>query len=209
MGPAGPAGERGPQGPAGDGHWTLASGAIFLEDESVGIGTSNPLARLDVRGDVRATSFAYSAPRSKRITISGDVFQPTTIRNERANFRRNLGYGGAAFTAGEGGMVASVPVPDGALIESVKFHYFDDAPGDITFTLSRLSMAFGGYQPLGRVESAGAPGFGDVTLRLDAPEPVDLGAGHAYQVRAFSTGWSGSSLRVMGVTVTWSVVAPD
>ena len=64
MGPVGPEGSQGsqgsqgpqgPQGPQGDSFWQRQGNLIYLETGSLGLGTTNPAYRLDVRGDSKIT----------------------------------------------------------------------------------------------------------------------------------------------------------
>ena len=50
-GPQGPAGPQGEPGEPGDSHWSIDGTTTYYNDGSVGIGTSNPNARVEIEGD--------------------------------------------------------------------------------------------------------------------------------------------------------------
>ena len=55
QGSQGSQGPQGPHGPQGDSFWQRQGNLIYLETGSLGLGTTNPAYRLDVRGDSKIT----------------------------------------------------------------------------------------------------------------------------------------------------------
>jgi hypothetical protein len=58
IGPAGPQGPQGPQGPPGASQWSQNGPKIYYNAGNVGIGTGNPEASLEVKGDLGLVDFS-------------------------------------------------------------------------------------------------------------------------------------------------------
>lgn len=78
-GEPGPQGPVGPQGPAGDSHWRVSGTDTYYSDGSVGVGTSNPGATLEVRDNRSSVAAIFGKTTSSGVG-SGD--EPPGIRGE-------------------------------------------------------------------------------------------------------------------------------
>jgi hypothetical protein len=79
QGPQGIQGIQGPQGPMGDSRWGLSGLNIYYINGSVGIGTKNPTAKLQVNGSVTATGFAGNG---SLLTNLPRYYRPLLIIND-------------------------------------------------------------------------------------------------------------------------------
>ena len=82
QGPKGDKGDQGFQGPAGDSYWVKNGLSVYYNEGSVGIGTNNPSASLEVRGDVKV-----SAPAGEEVAVLSDLgFLKINGQNGNPNF---------------------------------------------------------------------------------------------------------------------------
>ncbi len=219
-------GTPGPQGPAGptlgiyDSLSLESSGGLGAGDaggkslynlDNVGIGTSDPGAKLDVRGDVliegsvKALKLTYVAPRKHYYSVPSEAFVPGSL----VDYVNSYGGGGAYINAAvAGAMVASVNLPHNALITDFKVFFRDDSVRDITASLGRLNLAAGGYSDLASVESSGITGYGSKST-ADISSPVIDNTEYGYRIYAHCELWTGVNLRIMGAVISYTVVEAE
>jgi hypothetical protein len=231
MGPQGPQGEKGdtgdtgtagPQGPAGPtlgicdslglGSWGgLAAGDAGARPlynlGGLGIGTSSPAAKLDVKGDtvidgtMQTHKVVYAAPRTHYYSVPCGAFVPGT----NVDYVSTYGNGGAYINAPiSGAMVAGVYLPHNATITGFTMYFRDDSARDITAALERLDYANGGYSTCASVSSAEITGYGSKSIS-EISFPVVDNTAYGYDVAAYCSLWPGVNLRIMGAVITYTI----
>jgi len=231
MGSQGPQGEKGdtgdtgtagPQGPAGPtlgicdslglGSWGgLAAGDAGARPlynlGGLGIGTSSPAAKLDVKGDtlidgtMQTHKVVYAAPRTHYYSVPCGAFVPGT----NVDYVNTYGNGGAYINAPiSGAMVACVNLPHNATITGFTMYFRDDSTRDITAALGRLDYANGGYSTCASVSSAEITGYGSKSIS-EISFPVVDNTAYGYDVAAYCSLWPGGNLRIMGAVITYTI----
>ena len=155
-------------------------------------------------GSIKADKLVYSSPRTHYLSVPGDVFRPQSISSS-VGFRSLTGGGGAYFTAGsETTVVAPLNLPDGAVITSFHFYFYDNSSQSLTAEIDRYNPALGGsYFNVTASSSIGFTGDGDQTVYPSGSESVIQNNGLFYLIIVYSNGtWSsaGINLRVKGFT---------
>lgn len=181
-------------------------GERFLIDSNgnVGIGVT-PIVRLDVAGAVRATSFAYSSPVSRTISVPGAAFRPTTAGGSLTTENAISGtYFDASVAAA--GLVAPVQLPQGAVLQSVTLWVFDNAVGAFTLKLQR--------RPHGQFGSVNAATSGSSTnagiiqsLTINHGLAID-NAANSYYLLVENGDWQGTSSAVYSASLTYTETSP-
>lgn len=220
-GPGGPSGPEGPPGPeglpgpqglpgAGDGHSLDASDGSPIDvvyvsvSGNVGIGETNPSAKLEVVGDVKVngilntTKVSYSSPRTYHLSIPVEAFVP----DRNIDYYNLGGTGGAYIVTGAGEMVAPVYLPQGAKITKFQVFFVDNSASSLTVYLKYYSIFTGTSHTITRVDSSEVVDHGYESTTISYV--VDNARG-AYSVRAHSTAWDGNQCRIMGVLITYEL----
>ena len=194
---------------------------------NVGIGTSNPFAKLDVAGNARASEFDYTTPREFWYSIPASAF---TSYNDRVLFKESItGYEGAYFGVSTQYndypiMVAPVNLPHHATVTQVTVYYYDNSfQFDINVSLYRKDHT-GGYELMGQYKRGGLnwiPGsrsddlVNPHTLSNNLDHPVIDNAAYSYHLRVFSDAggvlgeqlsyWDGSDMRVKSIVIKYTL----
>jgi hypothetical protein len=175
---------------------------------NVGIGTTNPVQRLDVAGTARATDFAYASAQTRYLSIPPAAFQP---RTDSASAIVDSAGGSTYYVAavGSGNFTAPVFLPDGARITAVKAWVFDNsAVGDIAVNTMRRAYAAGGFSTIAAGDSVGASAVVQEIDCLTIPHTVN-NATETYTVSVFCNNWDGTLTTIKGVRIEYTVTAPD
>lgn len=207
-GPAGPSGPVGPQGlagPAGSSNWIDGSGRITTT-LNVGVGTTNPQQKLHVAGNLLADGsliadkVQYSSPRTHYFVVGGEGFLP----GRDVGYTNSFANGGAYLTdiGLSGAMAAPVHLPHGAVVKSVVARFNDNSSSDISITFA-CQRETGGYINYASLSSSGISGYGDATAALT--RTIDNSGPCSYHLRAFSSSWAGSNLRVHRVVISYTL----
>jgi hypothetical protein len=193
-------------GSTGDnyGLWGESNG-IGIRAEG-GILAGDFVGDVDVSGDLTTDRVTYTTPRTHYYTVSdGDFYSALGTP-----FSTSFGNGGTYMTvAGTQVLAAGLHLPDGAVITSFRAYVDDQAAGNLSITISRLSLSGNGFTTVASVNSSGTPGLAnyvDSTISF----AVVNNQTNAYHVRVFSTGWPGnSSLKIKGAVVSYTISEAD
>jgi hypothetical protein len=191
---------------------------------NVGIGTSNPFAKLDVTGNVRADEYDYKNPREFWYSIPASAF---SSYNDRVLFKESIsGYEGAYFDVSTELndypiMVVPVNLPHLAKVKQVIVYYYDNSyQFDIHVSLYRKDHT-GGYELMGQFKH-GTLGYlpGSKANSLTNPDdpfdinlhhPVIDNAAYNYHIRVYSESddhpsyWDGSDLRIRSIVISYTL----
>jgi hypothetical protein len=194
---------------------------------NVGIGTSNPFAKLDVAGNVRASEFDYTTPREFWYSIPASGFSPF---NGKALFKETMSaVDGAYFEAPTEYydypiMVAPVNLPHHATVKQVTAYYYDNSfEFDINVSLYRKDHT-GGYDLMGKFRHGTlnyTPGsrsddlYNPDNLSENLKYPVIDNAAYSYHIRVFSdigtilneqlSSWPGSDLTLKSIVIKYTL----
>jgi hypothetical protein len=138
-------------------------------DGNVGIGVPNPLEKLHVAGNIRASSLAGTGVREVKADANGNLttavrtkyysapnlsfVQENTNGSSVANYFSGYVYGSTTFAI----IKCPLYLPHGATITNVRIYYNDnDAANDLTFSIERIVVASGGGGFYGTTSSSGS-----------------------------------------------------
>jgi len=209
QGPQGPEGPQGPPG-AGDGHSLDAldgslTDVVYVNIAgNVGIGKTNPSAKLEVVGDVKVngiintTKVSYSSPRTHHLSIPVEAFVP----DRNVDYYNLGGPGGAYIVTGAAAMVAPVHLPRGAQITKFQVFFVDNSASNLVVYLKYYSIFTGQSHTIATVDSSEVSDSGYKSKTIS--HIVDNARG-TYSVRAHSTSWDGNQCRIMGVLITYEL----
>jgi hypothetical protein len=171
---------------------------------NVGIGMT-PATKLDVAGQVRATSFAYASPVTRTISIPGAAFQPTTAANllTKENAISGTYFDASVATAG---LVAPVQLPQGAVLQSVTLWVFDNAAG--AFTLKVQRRPHGAFGSVNAATSPSSVSTGVIQTLSVTPALAIDNTVNSYYLLVEHGDWQGTSSSVYSALVTYSESAP-
>ncbi|MCE7975346.1 MAG: hypothetical protein DYG92_13645 [Leptolyngbya sp. PLA1] len=187
--------------------WGVYNGGDRLVVEStgnVGIGMV-PAAKLDVAGSVRASSFAYSSPMTRTISIPGAAFRPTVSGNLLTT---ESAASGTYFDAsvGAAGLVAPVQLPQGAVLQSASLWVYDNGVG--AFTLKVQRRPHGQFGSINAATSGSSGNSGVIqTLSVNPGLTID-NATNSYYLLVEHGDWQGATSGVFSATVTYTETAP-
>jgi hypothetical protein len=178
----------------------LSTGSIY-DNGNIGIGTTPSGAKLHVNGVIKADEIKYNSPRTQYLVISGEAFVPAS----NAAYTNAGGMGGAYRTTGSSGqMVTQVHLPHGAKVTEFKVFFYDNSNRDLTSWLGRLSLSGSAYSRLGQLDSSGITNYGSKTDTTISNSIID-NTKYGYHIKAYSTNWDGSKLRIMGAYVKYTM----
>ena len=157
---------------------------------------------IEAAGTIKADNVAYNSPRTHYYAVASSAFFPVT----NVDYTNGYGMGGAYLYSGSGGMHATVDLPQGAIVTSLKVYFNDTSSADVSVTLQKQYYT-GGYADLASVSSSGISGYMNGTdPSIDNATINKLNAG--YMLYAYSMSWS-SALRIMGAVITYTVSEAD
>jgi hypothetical protein len=120
---------------------------------------------------------------------------------------------GCVDLANTGDLMLDVPLPHGAAVQRVVFHWYDDDTANFTMLLSEIDGNFnfngpptGGNLVGGQIATTGAVGYGSTAADITAGDAVS--ASVRYMIEAFTLGQvSGTTFHMFcGATVTYARV---
>ncbi len=184
------------------------NGNVIINDMTggkVGVGTNNPLEKLDVSGNIRASSYKYSTPKTYYYSISPVAFSSEVSSSKVIKFDESV-----YFDIGASGfLVAPVFLPHGATITSFTVYYDDNsATQDLVVTLLRRDFNSPGVLVSATVSSTGSAGLGsgvDNAIVL----PTVNNQGNSLLIEAYSypsiSNWPAAALRLRGLIISYTI----
>jgi hypothetical protein len=118
---------------------------LDYSNNRVGVGTAAPAAPLDVNGNVRATSYSYSTPKTGDYPVAGSAFHPELNFTDEQWLISSFGYGFLSGGTGTPDMEVSAAVilPQGASPTGMTCYLEDtDSAGDFSGTALLRTRAF-------------------------------------------------------------------
>jgi hypothetical protein len=145
----------------------------------------------------------YSSAKTEYYSITGEAFQP----GFNAAYANSGGMGGAYMMSGVGMMTAPVHLPHGAVVTEFKAFFYDNSSSDLIFYLCRMPLPGGGYSHMASVTTSGTPGYSSLADASIAYNPID-NSSNGYLVYVYCDAWTDISLRIMGVSITYTISEP-
>ncbi|MGJ8637368.1 MAG: hypothetical protein ACSHX5_11030 [Phycisphaerales bacterium] len=162
-------------------------------------------------GGVFAADFEYTAPETRRLNISSAAWIPTTnvdykLASVDNGLRSYISQSGFFSQI----MVAPVSLPDGAVIQNVKFYYGLDFNTELTLSLIRGTNTGTSLSLVASVLDLTQATPSPITLNADpASSIVDNGI-FTYYLQAISDDWDNNPRVSLGpVIITYTVSEPD
>ena len=154
---------------------------------------------MQVNGELQAEKIVYSSPRIHHYSVAAEDFIPSLSSTEYAV---SLTSGGVYIKSGAGTLVAPVHLPHGARVTGLNVFFYDDSDARIDVQFYRVPLGGGTPGILSASTSEDISGygseFGSVSHVIDNTQ-------NSYRIIAYSSGWEGSTLRVMGAVITYSL----
>jgi hypothetical protein len=191
---------------------TVGAARMLIDTNgNTGVGTTTPVQRLDVAGNVRANALVYSAPVTSHVSIGDAAWRPRQGSTSVSGV--GLGNGGVSLTSGDQfGAVAELHLPNGATIQSITCHFTDnDAAQDLNFRL--LINNYNSYLfTNGLGSSSGAAANARSFSSAAVAGTVINNASNYYQILCTPVGspfgqWT-PNLAIRGVVVTYTLPGP-
>ena len=138
----------------GSGGWIDDGNFVVLntDDDSVGIGTSNPSRKLDVRGNVYIEGNITWPAKTSYLSVPPAAFRPTTD---------TMQYFSGLAVSGDGDFMASLFLPQNADLTKITF-YWEDANSTNNGFLYLYSSHFSGFATqLAFISTSGSSGVID------------------------------------------------
>lgn len=193
---AGPANSRPFYGYAVNGEATAFSFFESADDTwRLQLGFEQPIiadgADIIAGNKVIANNFEYKSPKTGYVSVMGDSFHSAS----EDPFIASAGTGGAYIAnAGLGWLVAPVQLPHNATITSVRFYFTDNSAGsDFNIDLARRTNGSPNFAFLAGIDTTGASGSNLLREDSSVVFPTVDNNLYSYQLRAFSTSWSGNA----------------
>lgn len=171
---------------------------------NAGIGTTLPTEKLEVSGNVKASSFRYTTPRLLYYSIPDIEFASS---NSGYLVFNTTATGGAyiANAPGTGSLTAPIHLPHGARIISLRFDFHDaSASQNLIGQLVIQNTTF--FTPYAGIESTGSSGFNTQTINYNPGIQVDNQSfTYRVAVSANTGAWNTSDLRIVRVIIGYEM----
>jgi hypothetical protein len=172
---------------------------------NVGIGTNNPLEKLEVNGNIKASSYKFPAVRTYYYSVPPSAFRQVASQDVIVVNFTGVGFNLTPTPAS--GLIAPVLVPHGAIITGMTAWYSDVAAGtDIRIDLQDHVHGTSGGGLLASVISSGTPGEGSGTDNTISSGIVNNQL-LDYSIIVSSTigPWPGFNLVIRSVLITYTL----
>ncbi|MEP7142610.1 MAG: hypothetical protein ABI707_07060 [Ferruginibacter sp.] len=170
---------------------------------NVGIGTTNPTEKLVVSGNIQASTFKYSSPKTFYYSVNEAAFRP---RNSAETVISGLGNGGTYISNGSFyGLTAPVNLPQNATVTQITVHFYDaSATQDLTAILSKESTS--GYSDLASINSTGNAGLNIQNYMLPTPVTINnTSSSYEILVVPASGSWNTPDLAIRSVIIQYTM----
>lgn len=208
------------------GNQRFDGGTLFVDaaDDEIGVGTTSPESKLDVRGDIQVDGdILLRTPRSGSVSVAGAAYTPTDIATEDDHLSTNevggyLYMGGnlsnPSDTAHLAGAIAPLSLPAGATVTRFTCHFYDattvaDLRGtaylarrDVLATSGSTTIATVSLSTTGVSSTDMQSAFDDT---ISAPATIAATDTLWLYVRIDTADYSGTSLRFYGCTVDYTL----
>jgi hypothetical protein len=174
---------------------------ILTSGGNLGIGITNPADRLEIAGNVKATSFKYATPKTNYHSIPGSSF-----RGERSydTVFISLGFGGASMFSLLPGkrLIAPVQLPHNAVMQNMTVWAADNSPStnlEVTFYRKTITSNFF-PDNIGTLLSSGSSGVVTAyTTPVNFFSNVVDNLTYTYYISVGSNGGAGQWVAIMEV----------
>jgi hypothetical protein len=140
-------------------------------------------------------------PTTQYFVVGGEAFVP----NSNVDYRNNGGTGGAYIdVSGSHALVAPVHLPHGAEVTEFEVFFHNTSVNDMVVSLARHYLS-SSYAEMARVDSSRGRGdeyYSVIDKSIFQPN-IDNTLSSLY-VRAYSTNWDGSNLKIKGAVITYT-----
>jgi hypothetical protein len=173
---------------------------------NVGIGLNSPSEKLEVTGNVKATSYKYSSPKTFYCSVHPSAFQAEFPSDNIYRDFSSVYY----FNPPNGTyMVAPINLPNGAIITGFTVYFVDNSTTeDLRVVLLYHPHLSNGTTELARVVSSGTPGASSSSApSIGAPAVVNNQlANYAIEANPHSDNpWPGFNLQIRSILITYTM----
>lgn len=187
----------------------------ITQNGDVGIGTTNPSAKLEVVGDVEvpATSdYTYSSAKTKYFNVAAANFSLIQISGtSSANIRTMSFVTGNALWINGGTLgttalfTAPIYLPEGAIITNLDVYVWDnDATYNISATLNKITAGTSSMTTVGTTSTSGGPSASVQTISVALGSTVVNNGLYYIRINTVEE-LSSNNLRIYGARVTYTI----
>lgn len=173
----------------------------------VGVNKISPQTALDVNGDTTSSTYRYTTPQTRTLSLPPSAFIPRNPVN--AVIESN--FGSTYYTSAQGTGNFSVPLnlPNGAVLTSLTVFLVDNSNAvDISANLLSRLYASTTYTAIAAISTSGAS-TGVQTVSSPALSTVIDNDSRAYILSIFCPAWDGTNTMIRGARITYTVTGPD
>ena len=176
-----------------------------INNGNVGIGTTGPSEKLEVSGNVKATSYKYSTPRTNYCSIPPSAFDKEF--NADTIYRD---YGAVSFASPTNStgsyLIAPVNLPHGATITGFTVYYEDNsAAKNLVITLMQHTHSQPGATTIATFTSSGTPGNTSSSVVVAGWVVNNQTANYCIEANSTPMPWPGFSILIRGVVITYTL----